>query len=139
MTRNAVTPSTRLRRVGLVMVVGYLLIAALTGFAAVDTGPGGSRQMFTLLTASMLAFALAGMVAAASSQTRDARRAVVVVALLVVSGALLLAAAMQENGLGVLAIGISMLLIGWWLVQALRANHADRATTAADAPAQPSG
>lgn len=139
MARKPVSAATRLRRLGLVVLVAYVLIAALMAFAAVDTGPGESRQMFTLLTASSLVFALAGMVAAASSQARDARWTVVVVALLVVSGALLLAAAMQGNGLGVLAIGGSMLLIGWWLVQTLRANHATRPTTAADAPAQPSG
>ena len=140
MTMNAVTPGTRLRRLGLVIFVGYLLMAALMAYAAVTTGPGGSRPMFTLLTGSVLAFALAGLVAAAASHTPDPRWTVVVVALLVVSGALVLAAAMQENGgLGVLVIGGAMLLPGWWLVQALRANHTSRSTTAADAPAQPSG
>lgn len=143
MARNATAPGTRLRRLGVAVFVGYLLIAALTAYAAVTTGPassGGSRPMFTLVTASVLAFALAGLVTAAAAHAQDPRWKVVVVTLLMVSGALLLAAAMQENGgLGVLVIGGAMLLPGWWLVQTLRANHTDRPTRAADAPVQPSG
>ncbi len=130
--------SRRLRVMGIVLLVCYLLVAVIPTIAAVDVG-GDSRRMFTLLVASMLVAALAAGIAAASSRTPDPRWIVAVVALLALSVALLVAAAIREDGFGILAFGPPLLLMDAWLVQALRAHHTSRPTTAAAVPGQPSG
>ena len=139
MARQPVSSARRLRILGIVLLVGYLLTAAVPTFAAVDVGPGDSRQMFTLLAASLLVAALGGLAAAASSGTPDPRWTVAVVALMVVSGALLIAAAILEDGFGLVGFAPLMLLTDLWLFQALRAHHTSRPTTAAAVPGQPSG
>lgn len=138
-SESEVPASRTVRRVGMVLLVGYVLMGALMAYAATRASPGDPRLLFILLTASFALAALAAATAMAVSRTGDRRWTGVVVALLLASGALLVTAAVREDGFGVLSIAALVLLMDWWLVKALRATHSGRPTTAAAAPPRPSG
>ena len=119
-TTPAPPDPARVRRLALVVLGLDVVVTAVFAFAAVDTGPGGSRSLFGLLAASTAAggVAAAATFAAARSGTRP--WAVLGVAALVVSVVLLAAATTRDGGTVLPLAMLPLLLVEWWLLKGLR-------------------
>ena len=118
--------SRKIRQVAGALVLGSLAIAALCAFAAVTTGPGGSRPMFTLVAAAFVVTGVAAAIAFAVARSGGRGRwSFLVVALMVVAFALTVAATTQEDAPLMLPLLLAPFLpFEWWLAQALRRTHA---------------
>jgi hypothetical protein len=120
-TTTAAPPDrAKVRRLAVVVLGLDVVVTALFAFAAVDTGPGGSRALFGLLAASTAvgAVAAAATIAAVGSGARP--WAVLAVAALVVSVVLLAAATTRDGGTALPLAMLPLLLVEWWLMKGLR-------------------
>ncbi len=121
MSTTAAPPDpARVRRLAVVVLGLDLVVTVLFAFAAVDTGPGGSRTLFGLLAAST---AVGGLAAAATYvAVRSGPRpwALVAVSALVGSVVLLAAATTRDGGTVLPLAMLPLLLVEWWLLKGLR-------------------
>ena len=124
MSATEVAPATT-QRLGVLLLVLSLALAALFAFAAVDSGAGDSRQLFALLSASALVSALGAATAVAAARQDGGGWTGLVVALFVVSLVLLLAAATRDGGTALPLVMLPLLLVQWWVVRALRGAGSD--------------
>ena len=117
----------RVRRLAVVVLVLGVVVTGLFAFAAVDTGPGGSRTLFGLLAAATGVGGVAALATIATMRSGTRLWAVLAVAALAVS-VVLLAAAATRDAMSALPVAIPLLLAEWWLLKGLRETGSLSAT-----------
>ena len=127
MTTTAV-PRRTAQVMAVVLLVGAVVLAALWSFAAESSGPGESREMFTLLGASAVASGLGAAAALAAARSGDGGGWMgLVVVLLAASVVLILMAATRDGGTVLPVALLPLLLMYWWLWRSLRISTASPA------------
>ena len=107
------------RLLAVVLLVGAVVLTGLWTLAAVSSGPGESRVMFTLLAASAVASGLGAAATLAAARSGGGWLGLVVV-LLATSVALILMAATRDGGTALPVALMPLLLVYWWMWSALR-------------------
>ena len=119
-TTTAPPDRARVRRLAVVVLGLDVVVTAIFAFAAVDTGPGGSRTLFGLLAASTGVGGVAAVATIAAVRSGTRPWAVLAVAALVVSVVLLAAATTRDGGTVLPLAMLPLLLVEWWLLKGLR-------------------